>query len=286
MTFRLSWPPRWLVLPPLLAGLLLVGGFFGLRQFELLMSFHPERYDTARPWTMPPNTEDVWFSTSDGVRLHGWLTRTQQTPRRGVVLHFHGNGGSIPGYFISAWLLHEQGFDVMVWDYRGFGRSDGRSLHERTLHRDGEAAHRFITQHLGVRGEDLILLGYSLGTTVATEIAARHGCRALVLHAPVASMRWQVADKMPFLPQPLLIIARSRFETVGRIADVRCPIQVQHGERDDVVSVAQGRAVFNAAREPKRLVVYPDGDHLISHASAPRWVGDTIKFIDHVHAAR
>jgi len=232
---------------------------------ERQMAFHPGRYDPHRPWTLPGDTTDVDFATADGVRLHGWFL-TAPPPRSGVtVLYLHGNAGTLVASIGDAQYLQGRGFDVFLIDYRGYGRSDGTTESERTLALDGAAAMRWLSEARRIAPETIALFGQSLGSAVAVDLAVAMPCRAIALVAPLASARWQARSMALFAWLPDFFFDRltSRFDTVGKIGGVRCPVLVVHGDRDRTINVAQGRAVFDAAPLPKTLVIMPGRGHIL-----------------------
>lgn len=245
-----------------IAAPVLAAGRVAVRAVERSRTFQPTRYDPRQPWTPPPQSEDLWFDTADGIRLHGWLLHAQPQSR-GTVVYYHGNRGYAPTYLPAIERIRATGFDVLVWDYRGYGRSGGRPHDEAALYRDGDAAVGALARHLGLRANRLIHYGYSLGSVVATEMALRHGGRALALQAPLASVERHLDETMPYLPRSLRALTGNRFDNASKVASIACPLLVIHGERDRTISVAQGRTVFAAAREPKRLCLFADGEHVL-----------------------
>jgi pimeloyl-ACP methyl ester carboxylesterase len=232
---------------------------------ERQMAFKPGRHDPLRPWTLPAQTVDVHFTAADGVRLHGWFLTTPE-PRTGVtVLYLHGNSGTLANSLGDAQYLQSRGFDVFVIDYRGYGRSEGTTESERTLALDGAAAMRWLTGTRGIDPATIALFGQSLGTTVAVDLAIAGPCKAMALIAPLASARAHARSLPMFAWLPGFYFDRltSRFDTVGKIGRVGCPVLVVHGDRDRVVDVAQGRAVFDAAPEPKALTIMPGRGHIL-----------------------
>jgi alpha-beta hydrolase superfamily lysophospholipase len=274
--------PRWsinLLLMFAVCGVVLA---LATRPIERALTFYPTRPDPAKPWPLPAATQQLGFEASDGVRLHGWLLRSQQTPSRGALLYLHGNAGNLFDFLPVAQHLRDGGFDVLLWDYRGYGRSEGKVEDETALYRDGEAALTTLSEMLAVPRQRIVLYGYSLGSAVATELAHRHGCRALILEAPFATARMQALSTVPVLPLLMAPFVANRFDTVGKIGDVGCPVLVIHGAADEVISPAQGRAVHAAAREPKRLVLVPGGRHWLAQQTGWRHVDEATRFIEQV----
>src|ERR1043165_1265540 len=128
-------------------------GFLLLRRFETAVTFHPERAAFEGLWRVPQNAEEVWFKTADGVRLYGWLFHSETQPAAATVIYFHGNGGNL-GYcdWVGA-APAGRGFDVLLFDYRGYGRSQGEPTDERGVYADADAAYDFVTKERGVPAE-------------------------------------------------------------------------------------------------------------------------------------
>lgn len=236
--------------------------FFGwIRLLEWKMTHHPVSYDGSAEWTLPANAEDVWFTTTDGVKLHGWFLRAQQPSAKGTVLYSHGNGGNITYFKGVALDLAKRGMDVLVYDYRGYGRSEGAAPSETELYADVDAAYDFLTKTRGVKIENLAIYGLSLGTTVSTDLAARKPCGVLVLEAPLSSASDMAAATLPIIPRRLHWILKNRFESAQKIASVSCPVLITHGDADEIIPTEQGHKVFAAANEPKKLLIVPNGSH-------------------------
>ncbi len=248
----------------LLVAAIATGGFLGLRALERAMTFRPERADAARLGPLPAGARDVVFGTDDGLALHGWYWRSGDKPAPLTVLYAHGNAGNVLRFAEGAARFLALGYDVLLYDYRGYGRSEGTSESEATLNLDARAAHRFLTREQGVPPASIALYGYSLGTTVSTELAMSVSCKALVLAAPLASASAQATDKMPWLPGFMHGLGVNRFDTVGKIGRARCPVMVIHGDRDDLIDVAHGRAVHAAARDPKKLMIAAGAGHILA----------------------
>jgi len=251
-----------------------------VRAIERSRTFNPARFDPRQPWPMPEATRELWPVTDDDVRLHAWLLEGTGPKRRGALLYFHGNGGYLPTYLPALEKLRGHGFDVMAVDYRGYGKSGGAPQDEAALYRDGDAAVRSLAESLGCRPQEMVLYGHSLGTTVAAEMAIRHGCRALVLQAPLASLQQQMRHSMPWVPPFFGGLTANRFETAAKIRNLASPLLVMHGEQDRVIPVEQGIAVYEAAREPKRLKLYPDGEHILGDSTGWSHLAEAASFVD------
>src|SRR4051794_16423053 len=118
---------------------------YGLRRIEAAITFHPVRYE-ANSHPAPAGAEDVWFKTRDGLRLHGWLFRSEGTTSKPLVIYFHGNGGNITNIDWVARNLSNRRLDVLLFDYRGYGLSTGEATDEIGLYADADAAYEFAMQ--------------------------------------------------------------------------------------------------------------------------------------------
>jgi uncharacterized protein len=254
-----------------------IGLYAAVPYLERSMAFFPEKHDGRVPWHLPVGAADVFFDTSDGVRLHGWVF-TAPTRNGLTVLLLHGNAGNVRSFTTEAQTLQARGFDVFAIDYRGYGRSEGETLGEDTLRLDGMAALSYLTHDRRLDPTTIALFGYSLGTTVATDLAVSSPCRAVALVAPLASARRQAEIAAALVPTPFLSNMRNRFDTVGKIGKARCPVLVIHGTDDEVIPIAQGQAVHAAAPEPKRFVAIPRGRHWLPGSSGRGYLGEVTSF--------
>ena len=219
------------------------------------MIFFPvdEFYQTPPDWGL--DYEDVSLTTSDGLRLHGWYLPHQDSNK--VLLFFHGNAGNISHRGESLAVFHELGLNVLIIDYRGYGRSQG-SPSENGVYRDARAAWDYLRQSKGFASTHIILFGRSLGGAVATRLAANVQPGALILESTFGSARDMAAAVFPLLHR--LIFLRFRFNSAQVIKRVESPLLVLHSPDDDIIPYRQGRRVFEAANEPKRFVKMR-GDH-------------------------
>ena len=236
-------------------------GYFMLRRFEASVIFHPERAALGGEWRAPRGAEDVWFVTADGVRLHGWLFRSGVEPAAATVIYFHGNGGNLSYCDWVGEALARRGFDVLLFDYRGYGRSGGETSGERGLYADADAAYDFVTRERGVPARRVVLYGQSLGTAAAADVASRRECGALVVESGLSSAADMAGVIFPWLPRFLRGLTRNKLDTASKLPRVGCPVLVAHGERDEIIPVAQGRRLHEAAPEPRRLLLVPGAGH-------------------------
>ena len=189
-------------------------------------------------------------------RLHAWWVPAS-TPAIGHVLLCHGNGGNIGDRVPSLALLSAAGFDVLAFDYAGYGRSRGRPDEDATF-RDAVAARAALLRRPHVDPARVLYLGESLGAAVALALAVEHPPAGLILQSPFTSVRDIARVHYPLVPRCLVPDA---YPSLRRIARLTAPLLVLHGARDEIVPLMYGEALFDAAPEPKRMEVLAAAGH-------------------------
>jgi uncharacterized protein len=218
--------------------------------------YFPSRAFVETPERLGVAYRDLAFETDDGERLHGWWIGAQAEPA-GHVLLCHGNAGNIGDRVLHADLLTAAGFDVMLFDYRGYGSSSGRPSEDGT-YRDARAALACLLAQPGIDPGRVYYLGESLGGAVALDLALARPPAGLVLLSAFTGVRELGRLHYPFVPTALVPDA---YPALRRVRGLRAPLLVLHGDRDDIVPLAQGRALFEAAPEPKHMHVFPGLGH-------------------------
>ena len=230
----------------------LVGGLY---IFQRQLLYLPDRTRPELLGLEKLGVREVTLSTEDGLSLLSWYLPGR--PGRPIIVYLHGNGGHI-GYRAERLLrLAREGYGVLMAEYRGYGGNPGTPS-EAGFYADGRAALGFLDRER-VAPNRLVLYGESLGSGVAVELAAQHQIAALILEAPPTSVAEVAQCHFPFVPAARLVT--DRFDSLSRIAKVRAPILVLHGERDRVVPVRYGRALLDAAPEPKEGWFAPEAGH-------------------------
>jgi hypothetical protein len=224
--------------------------------FEEKLLFFPARHPVGDWSPSGLGFEDAWFEAEDDVKLHGWFV--PHPAPRATILVAHGNGGNLSHRTELLRTLHRLRAASMIFDYRGYGRSEGRPTAKAILD-DGRAARRWLCARTGARPEDLVLFGESLGGAVAVRLASEGGARALVLENTFNSLADVAAHHYPWIPVRLLL--RSRLDSADWIRSYRGPLLQVHGDCDRTVPYACGLRLFEAAHEPKELVTVAGGGH-------------------------
>lgn len=202
--------------------------------------------------------ERVELRTDDGLTLVGWVIRAEGDGSAPWLLMCHGNGGNVsdagrPYHYAG---LRALGLNLLAFDYRGYGESEGVPT-ESGLYRDADAAYGFLRDSLGVGPERIVIFGHSLGSAVAVDLAARAAAAGLVLDGALTSVTERGQEIYPFIP--VRWIAASRYASIEKIGGLRLPKLFLHAEGDEVIPIAHGRRLFEAAPPPKRFVALGGG---------------------------
>jgi len=252
------WLPRLArLLVTLVLAIVLAGA--GILLFEDRFLYFPTRAPVAgwRPGAW--GAEECTFRTEDGLSLHAlWHPGKGAGKRPPVVLFCHGNAGNLTHRAENVALLAERGLDVLVFDYRGYGRSEGRPS-EQGLYRDAEAAWRYLVVERGIEPGRIVIFGRSLGAAVALRTALERPAAGLIMEGAFESVPAMARHKLPFLP--LWFLARNKFDNIRRVAALRVPLLMLHGEKDEMIPLRQARAVYEAAPEPKAFHMIQGASH-------------------------
>ncbi len=209
-----------------------------------------------------PEMRVARYRSADGLALKGWYGPAAGRP---TIVYYHGNAGHFGDRAYKARFFLDRGYGFLLAGYRGYSGNPGRPS-EAGVYEDARAALDFLAAQR-VAPDDTVIYGESLGTGVASRMAAERATAALVLEAPFTSLPDVAAYHYWWTPARWLL--RDRFESIARIAAVATPLLIVHGERDRVVPVRFGKRLFAAADEPKELCLLPEAGHddLYSHGA-------------------
>lgn len=275
---RVKKARRWLA--PLL-GLLVIA--LMLYRFEHSQVYHPTRDAEYTPDDVGRPGEEVWLRTPDGHRLHAWFFAAgKASPRaRFAMLFCHGNGGNLtsrPGYYRA---ILETGVNLLTFDYRGYGLSEGEPS-EAGTYTDATTACQWLRAR-GFAPENILVWGESLGGGIASHVAATERVGGLVLQSSFTSIPDIGAEVFPWLPVKL--ISRIKYDTHSRLPHLKCPVVVMHSRGDMTIRFHHGERNFAAAREPKAFIEL-EGDHndpLLANRAA--YVAGAEKLVQFAEAA-
>jgi fermentation-respiration switch protein FrsA (DUF1100 family) len=247
----MKWPYLAILIPILLAAF-----YYFYATIENAFIFFPQRTFDFTPESFGLACEDSYFTTEDGKKLHGWFFPGEKG--HPVILHFHGNAGNISHRLDFVGPILRKGLSVFLFDYRGFGKSEGRPS-EKGLYMDGLAAYDSLVQTRGILPGSIVLHGHSIGAAVAVEVALKRSVRAVILESAFTSTK-DMAKTMPlfFLLSPLL---PAHYNNLEKVPLLRVPKLFIHGEEDDIVPFPMGQNLFAAAAEPKFFYSVPNAGH-------------------------
>ena len=220
--------------------------------------FYPEKYPTGM-WDAAAHLHprDVTFGTPDGVRLHGWLFESN-TANAPMVIWCHGNAGNITERSQVAQELRRRGVDVLLFDWRGYGKSEGDPT-ESSLYRDAEAVYAFVTDELHRTPGQIVIYGESLGGPYAAWLAMRRQSRCVIIENSFPSLR--ELGNVLYAPLPLGYFAPCSMTTTRWLNKAGVPVLVMHGRRDQVIPFALGMKLYDDLRVPKKLLVSENAGH-------------------------
>jgi fermentation-respiration switch protein FrsA (DUF1100 family) len=255
-----------------------------IRWFEHRQVYVPNRTLDATDGKLSQPFEEVFFNARDGMKLHGWFFAADKGSARAhqVLLLCHGNAGNISHrlHFYQAWL--ELGVNIFTFDYRGYGRSEGRPGEEGT-YQDAQAAVAWLL-HRGFAAENIIVLGKSLGGGVASELILREPLGGLILQSTFTSIPDIGGELYPWLPVRRL--HRIKYDTINRLPKIKVPVLVAHSRTDDLIGFHHAERNFKVANEPKQLLEIA-GNHVsvIEQGRADYLKGLERFFADHLSPA-
>jgi fermentation-respiration switch protein FrsA (DUF1100 family) len=223
--------------------------------------------------------ENVWFNSADGTRLNGWFFESQTKPELATMIFFHGNGGNISNVSWLAQRFAKDGFNVLIFDYRGYGASDGIAAKESELYADGDAAADFVMKKKGVRSEQIVLYGHSLGTAIAADVASRRAFGAVVLESGFSSASSVATRALPWLPRFLHFLGKNRFESARKLNNVKCPILIAHGDPDLTIPTSEAQLLYAAANEPRKLLIIPGAGHVVFGSAGEQYLDQVEQFM-------
>ena len=237
-------------------------------RIERFFIYHPAREIFLTPGDRGVVFEDVRFKASDGVKLHGWFVPARAggtaAGRAPTLIWFHGNGGNISHRVENIALLHQKvAANVFIFDYRGYGRSEGTPSEEGT-YRDAEGALRYLLSRKDVDGDRLVHFGRSLGASVALEESLRRPPAGLILESPFTSIG---AMAKALYVVPIGRYMKTKYDNLSKIKKIRLPLLVLHGDRDGIVPFPMGKALFDAANDPKGFYVIQGAGHNDTYAA-------------------
>jgi fermentation-respiration switch protein FrsA (DUF1100 family) len=228
------------------------------------MLFVPTKNLEALPSDAGLQYQDVFFTSSDNTELHAWYIPSDK--KRAVVLLSHGNGGNISHRIEKLSMLHALNLDVFIYDYRGYGKSSGTPT-ESGIYLDAMAAWDYITKSKGIKPEEIVLYGESLGSAVSIELASNVPVAAIIIEGGFTSLRELAQRLLPYVPARYL--CRYDFDSLSKVKGLMYPKLFIHSIDDEIVPFTMGKRLFVEAPGPKGFLQlsggHNDGFYISKH---------------------
>ena len=258
----------------ILVGVVIITGCGCVRYIENKFTFFPEKRIEFYPSVFDLDFEDVYVKTEDGIRINGWFI--PQSNAKYTLLFFHGNGGNIGTRLKKLLMLRNATINIFIVDYRGFGKSEGKSS-EKGLYLDAKAAYNYLVDSRGIQPEQIILYGESLGAAVAIDLACNAKVKAIILEGAFSRGR-DIAGKIcPILPKPFF---SNSYDSLKKIKKVQVAKLFIHSRNDEIVPFALANKLYNTSPEPKELVEINGGHNTAFLDSQEKYISSIGLFIE------
>ena len=218
--------------------------------------------------------EDVWLpvTTPQGniEKVHGWWINPNTYPEK-VLLYLHGIGGNVSYNLSTVQTYYDQGYSILIIDYRGYGRSKGQFPREAEIYRDSQIAWDYLTEERQIKPQNIFIYGHSLGGAVAIDLAVRQPEAAGVIVENTFTSMMDMINYSGFIYQlfPSRLLLHQRFDSLGKLSSLKVPLLLIHGTSDRTVPHTMSETLFQAATVPKKLVLVEGADHVNISAIAP-----------------
>jgi hypothetical protein len=232
---------------------ILCGVYFGMLILLFIMQsklvYFPSKEIVCTPKDLRLEYEDVTLNTPDGLKLNAWFVPAKSPT--GTVIFCHGNGGNICYSLDVAEVLNKFNLNVLLFDYRGYGKSEG-SPSENGTYTDAETAYQWLIKDKKIPENSIIIMGRSLGAAIAANLAKNHKPRMLILESGFSSTPDVAAKQYPIFPVRLL--CRYKYKTAEYVKDVKCPLLIVHSPEDEIIPYPNAKRIFSSANEPKEFL--------------------------------
>lgn len=259
---------------------IILGVYVGLGMLLYLVQesfiYFPHKGLTSSPEDMHLKYEDVYLTTADGVKIHGWFIPADNAEM--TILYCHGNAGNISHRLDTINIYHELGVNFFIFDYRGYGNSEG-SISEAGSYKDVDAAWKYLRETKKIPADRIIIMGRSLGGAVAANLATRTKPTAFICEEAFTSIPDMAAKMYPVYP--IRLMTRVKYPTIDYIKKIACPKMIVHSVEDDIIPYSHGERLFNEAMEPKQFLKLT-GSHNDCFFVSMNYIPEMKEFIDYL----
>jgi hypothetical protein len=265
-------PPLWINI--LAVPAVMMAGLFALvRYVESVSVFFPSRGLGLSPSVMGLAFEDVYFKTRDNVTLNGWFLKNPQA--LSTIIFAHGNAGNMSDRLFRIKFFYDLGLNVFIFDYRGYGKSEGRPS-EAGIYLDAQSAYDYLQSRRDVNMKNIILYGASIGGAVVIDLATHRNAALLVVESSITNAQDMTKIFYPFVPSFFLSL---KFDSVNKVRTLSVPKLFIHGPDDEIVPYWVGQKLFEAASGPKEFLKIHGGHNDGSITVDPPAAGEFIRIL-------
>ncbi|MGL4498049.1 MAG: alpha/beta hydrolase [Planktothrix sp.] len=228
--------------------------------------FFPSRLISSTPDDVGLSYQDIELkiSTPSGKieTVHCWWIPSEINPNQKVIIDLHGNRNTIGGNIGYAELFHEMGLSVLLVEYRGYGRSTNRFPSEKTVYQDVEVAWNYLVNERQINPHNIYVFGHSLGGAIAIDLAFKHPeIAGLIIESSFTNIREMIDYKKRYWMFPINLILTQKFDSLAKIPTLKMPLLLTHGTEDELIPKTMSEDLFNAATEPKQLLIVAGAGH-------------------------
>jgi len=252
--------------------------------------FFPSSIIENTPEKLGLTYSDIWLSIPTKLgkidKIHGWWIPADK-PTSKVLLYLHGNGVNIEVNLEHAQRFHKLGFSVFLIDYRGYGKSKGKFPTEKQVYEDAQIAYDYLVEERGIKPENIMVYGHSLGGAIAIDLAIkRPKIAGIIVQSSFTSVEDLVQLKKSYRFFPIGLILHHKFESIDKITRLQMPILLIHGAEDKTVPVWMSECLFAKAKVPKKLLIVPEAHHTnVAKVSGEKYLQTVREFYQLVNIA-
>lgn len=235
--------------------LLVIFGMFSIIFYnQEKVIFYPTQLRPDFQFSFPYEFEEKYIESFDGVKLHGLLFKSDST--KGLIFYLHGNAGALNSWGEVAGLYLRNNYDIFILDYRGYGKSMGKIKNEDQLHKDVQIAYDQIKS--GYDENQIIVIGFSLGTGLASQLAANNHPKMLILKAPFYNLPDLIHHHYPFIPKSII---KYRMMNNEQLPKISAPIIIFHGDRDELIYYGSSEKLKSKLKPTDKFITLPNQSH-------------------------
>ncbi len=244
-----------------------------VRYLEATGVFFPNKEINITPAQMRLPYEDLYVTTSDGIKINAWLLKNPGA--KFTLIYAHGNAGNMGDRLLKVKFFRDLGLNVLIFDYRGYGNSHGHPS-EPGVYLDAQAVYDYLKTRTDIDAHRVIAYGTSLGGVVAVDLAAHRPLAGLIIDSSITSAREAARHFYPYLPSFILHL---RFDSLSKVRDLTIPKLIIHSPEDQTIPYVMGQRLFEAAAEPKEFLTSSGGHNEIQILNDPKTAAGVKQFL-------